>query len=296
MWRYNSIYSGDAIGNDEMNKNEERWLCHYGVPRRSGRYPYGSGKEHRQSANAKSNKNETTTKTKNVSGFEALVPPALAVATLTLATVKLARDIHMNTPTDYLKKEHKVESLSELTKKNRYYTTEEDLLLVNKRKTPNEPGTTSNCASCAMTMEMRARGYDVAARRKSRGLTEPEMLSYYKNVKFTNPVTAEYLPTDKRKDRLPKAYDSLINNLSANGENSRGIIIGYFEYDYCDGHAMYWSVKNGKAKIYDPQNPTDDPEKSFKMYRTTGWRYFRTDNTEPSDNIGELMMSRKFKK
>ena len=232
-----------------MNKNEERWLYHYGVPRRSGRYPYGSGKEQRQSANAKSNKNETKTKTKtkNVSGFEALVLPALSVATLTVATVKLARDIRMNTPIDYLKKEHKVESLSELTKKDRNYTTEEDLLLVNKRKTPNEPGTTSNCASCAMTMEMRARGYDVAVRRKSSGLTEPEMLSYYQNVKFTNPVTAEYLPTDKRKDRLPKAYDSLINNLSANGENSRGVIIGYFENNYGDGHAMYWSVKKWKS-------------------------------------------------
>ena len=168
--------------------------------------------------------------------------------------------------------------------------------MVNKRKTPNEPGTTSNCVACAMTMEMRARGYDVAARRKTSGLTEPEMLSYYQNVKSTNPVTAKYLPTDKRKDRLQKAYDSLINNLSANGENSRGIINGCFENYDGDAHAMYWSVKNGKAKLYDPQNPTYDLEKSFKLYRITGWRYFRTDNTEPSDNIGELMMSRKFKK
>lgn len=277
-----------------MNKNEESWLCHYGIPRRSGRYPYGSGKESHQSDNTKSNKNKI--QTKNVSGLEALVFPAISVATLTVATVRLVRTMRMNTPTNYFKKEHKVESLSEFTKKDRNYTTEEDLLMVNKRKTLNEPGTTSNCVSCAMTMEMRARGYDVVARRKSSGPTEPEILSYYKNVKFINPVTAEYLPTDKRKDKVPKAYDSLIKNLSANGENSRGVIVGYFERNDGDGHAMYWHVKNGKAKLYDPQNPTDDPEKSFKMYRTTGWRYFRTDNTEPSDNIGELMMSRKFKK
>ena len=89
-----------------MNKNEERWLYHYGVPRRSGRYKYGSGKEQRQSTNAKSNKNETKTKTKtkNVSGLEELVLPALSVATFAVTTAKLVREIRMNTPIDYLKK------------------------------------------------------------------------------------------------------------------------------------------------------------------------------------------------
>ena len=50
MWRYNSIYSGNAIGNDVQS------IEHIGVPRRSGRYKYGSGKEPYQSTGGKPKK------------------------------------------------------------------------------------------------------------------------------------------------------------------------------------------------------------------------------------------------
>ena len=50
MWKYNNMYSGNAIGNDVQS------IEHIGVPRRSGRYKYGSGKEPYQSTGGKPKK------------------------------------------------------------------------------------------------------------------------------------------------------------------------------------------------------------------------------------------------
>ena len=47
MWKYNSMYSGDALNNDSEH------IEHYGIPRRSGRYKFGSGKDPYQSTGEK---------------------------------------------------------------------------------------------------------------------------------------------------------------------------------------------------------------------------------------------------
>lgn len=103
-----------------------------------------------------------------------------------------------------------------------------------------EEGYTTNCASCAMALDLMSRGYNVTAARFDGLFAYEDIPQYYKNPGVM---------------RTPGALDRLDSILKrAGGEGSNGIIC--MDYDGLGtGHIFNWEVHNGNVYYTDGQCP-----------------------------------------
>lgn len=281
-------------------------LEHYGIKRRSGRYPYGSGDRPYQNSSkhgsdyalnrtfkqAVANEERKQAVREAINSLPGLLlgPYGLLMANQTYNNY--IKSIHNYDRTDYKTVQDPVEKMDEMDKiPPPPPPLNKNLEAVNPKH--DKYGTVNNCQYCVVAMDMRERGYDVQARLRNDGGYEKDIRKWYNNPpKFTH-LTVPPLTKDESNDsRRERAYSMMMKHLEKQGEGARG----YFgvEFMWGGGHAMYYKVENGKVNIYNPQNTNDDITNTLAMAHPNGFSYLRLDNLTPrEDGVGDAVISRK---
>jgi hypothetical protein len=190
-----------------------------------------------------------------------------------------------------IRDQKEVESLSKLPKKTKNYSMQEEMDFVNPANEfgrKHEIGRVFNCQNSAVALDMRLKGYDVEARRKSDGSNVGDIASYYKDGKLTTVKTnvdlsnleklsEQYVNRDKlpfqfQKDSAFKkyhdeynkvheeAYDNFVNELKNQSVGSKGIVVvgwqNYYDMPKTKTewfHAYNYEVKKDDVYFYDAQ-------------------------------------------
>lgn len=221
-------------------------------------------------------------------------------------------------------REHPIESISQMDR------LKPNASLKDARFAINHPGQKNgryyNCPNCAAAFDMVERGYDVIARPKPDGSNVEDIESFYKGGFLTNVGTEnyskellrsydDYISSGKTRDggeRFRFLHDQygqrterqVIKELKSQGNNSRGILVVGWRMDEdprartTHFHALNYKIENGEIVFYDAQS-----KREYNGYRNTDWIRWecdprevfvmRTDNLQPSDKIGEAVISRR---
>jgi hypothetical protein len=199
------------------------------------------------------------------------------------------------------------------------------------RRGINHPGSMNgryyNCPNCATAFDMTERGYDVIARPKPDGSNVENIEDFFKGGKLksmgTESYSTEYLNAYDKWAIKGKKYDSkeydkfsflhdqeaqktekrVIDELKSQ-KDSRGIIVVGWRMDEnprartSHYHALNYKVVNGEVIFYDTQS-----RREYKGFTSTDFirwdsdprdvYIMRTDNLEPSDRVGEAVISRR---
>lgn len=288
-------------------------LYHYGVKgmkwgvRRYQPYPSGKqgrylGKENIKERALKRYSSPTKQKIKNdikyaMSTVASMTIPGFSLlynANAIRHNVQTARI--MMDKTDYTKKEGPPEKLSDLKKKTSKTDVKDDLKKCNPRL-GNQKGATRNCLNCVAAMEMRARGYDVRARKRAYGASEFIYGDWFNGVKLYK-STLSPKEGEKRKQYVNRSYESLCSQIKKNGEGSRGCVNFSYDKAFGGGHTMYWKVENGDVNFYDGQvkKSKEQTDITFSMADPSSYTYARLDNLKVNEKITEAVISRGKKK
>ena len=281
-------------------------LEHYGIKRRSGRYPWGSGDRPYQNS-SKHGSDYTLNKTFKEAVANEERKQAVREAINSLPGLLLGpsgyiiantsyknyiTSIHNYDRTDYKTVQDPVEKMDEMDKiPPPPPTLNKNLEAVNPKH--DRYGTVNNCQYCVVAADMRERGYDVQARLRNDGGYEKDISKWYNNPpKFTHLNVPPLTKDESNDSRRERAYSMMMKHLEKQGEGARG----YFgvEFMWGGGHAMYYKVENGKVNIYNPQNTNDDITNTLAMAHPNGFSYLRLDNLTPrEDGVGDAVISRK---
>lgn len=280
-------------------------LEHYGIKRRSGRYPWGSGDRPYQNSSkhsgdyalnrtyaeaVKRENNKRTAKEviKSLPGL--LLGPAAFLEFRELYRTDMDL-IHNYDKIDYKTVQDPIEKMNEMDKiQPPPPSLSKNLKAVNPKH--DKYGTVNNCQYCVVAMDMRERGYDVQARLRNDGGYEKDIRKWYNNPPDFTRIQVNLDMNESIHSRVERAYNTIMNQLEKQGEGARG----YFGVDFMwgGGHAMYYKVENGKVNIYNPQNTNDDVTNILAMANPNGYSYLRLDNLTPSeDGVGDAVISRK---
>lgn len=286
---------------------------HYGIKRKSGRYPWGSGdrpfqSEPRKSGGIKNYSSPTKEFLKQRAKHYAIAAGIGAIGVVTHMYVPMVAAYSLwglyNTSKyhfdnkDYTKRENTVGKISDLNRKIKDTSIEEDMKLVNPR-VGEQAGRVNNCSNCALAMEMRQRGYDVIARSSGRGHTLAEINDCFKKVDYAGIV--HYIDREgrddgeSRKHYLNRMY-RIMNTEMGKLEGKRGI----FSLDYEDfdggtsfaGHVFNFEVKNGKVKFYDGQTSSTNLDKILSISDPMSWYWLVTNDLEINDNVTKFVTNR----
>lgn len=136
-----------------------------------------------------------------------------------------------------------------------------------------QDGTTQNCTKCTAALELRKRGYDIAAGRQTYPAGADAFTYWFKGAK------REKFDVDKCDDIL-KGY----------GQNASGALVGRYPNNG-GGHAMFWSRDSdtGQFMVSDGQNSSffGSVKEAFDHYgfdKSQGAWTYRLDNCEPDFN------------
>lgn len=191
----------------------------------------------------------------------------------------------------------KASSISELPKKSKEYTDDEDQAAVNPNYLKGREYKV-NCQYCSTAYEFRKRGYDVEAAPFITGEddepTVNEIASWYKDPergamrnlkdrreKSIKDKISEMLGTyvDDRTEAIEYKED-LVAQFKEYGEGARGNL--FVAWKTGSGHSLVWEVKNGEVIIRDCQtNKVEDIDGVLEISKT--FSYIRTDNAEFTD-------------
>lgn len=281
-------------------------LEHYGIKRRSGRYPWGSGDRPYQNSSkhgsdyalnrtfkkAVANEERKQAVREAINSLPGLLlgPYGLLMANQTYNNY--IKSIHNYDRTDYKTVQDPVEKMDEMDKiPPPPPPLNKNLEAVNPKH--DRYGTVNNCQYCVVAADMRERGYDVQARLRNDGGYEKDISKWYNNPpKFTHLNVPPLTKDESNDSRRERAYSMMMKHLEKQGEGARG----YFgvEFMWGGGHAMYYKVENGKVNIYNPQNTNDDITNTLAMAHPNGFSYLRLDNLTPRENgVGDAVISRK---
>ena len=281
-------------------------LEHYGIKRRSGRYPWGSGNRPYQNSSkhgsdyalnrtfkkAVANEERKQAVREAINSLPGLLlgPYGLLMANQTYNNY--IKSIHNYDRTDYKTVQDPVEKMGEMDKiPPPPPPLNKNLEAVNPKH--DRYGTVNNCQYCVVAADMRERGYDVQARLRNDGGYEKDISKWYNNPpKFTHLNVPPLTKDESNDSRRERAYSMMMKHLEKQGEGARG----YFgvEFMWGGGHAMYYKVENGKVNIYNPQNTNDDVTNTLAMAHPNGFSYLRLDNLTPrEDGVGDAVISRK---
>lgn len=276
------------------------YLIHYGIKRRSGRYPWGSGKRPYQSLKGVKGQyqiEEYTTPEREMRKavskamvnqlIAAVVPGYAAFHNARVIAYKASQNLGSG---DYEKAEGRPKKVKDLRRQTQKTSLEEDLKIINKSGVFKR-GHDKNCMNCVIATEMRRRGYDVVARRADNGLVN-DYVKTFKNCelkKFDVRVPTQDEILKDRKSAYNNTYNQAMNQLENFGDGARGSLV--FAYDkklgQSAGHTMYWEVQNGRAKIYDPQNNSNKVvNECLSLSDLSSWTYARLDNLKLTDDAG----------
>lgn len=264
-----------------MNNNMG-YLVHYGTPRHSGRYPWGSGDRPKQRLEKRFGfkKIDNTDEVKNRLKTKAVESRSKK----DYETIKLAQKWN----DDERKKINGQEFLNsmkvmkfkvsrvfdkidntQLPLKSKTTSKDDDLKMVNPSKNSKLIGPTNNCCLCTIAYDLRRRGYDVIAKQNAPvdllyDVGYEDVHNMYKNSKKIECKTAEKLK----------------NELEKQPNGARGAAFCSWS-GAGSGHVVAYEVENGKALLYDAQSGTKYSKISDLFYDIKSCSYMRLDNLEP---------------
>ena len=281
-------------------------LEHYGIKRRSGRYPWGSGDRPYQNSSkhgsdyalnrtfkkAVANEKRKQAVREAVNSLPGLLLGPSGYIMANTSYNNYISSIHNYDRTDYKTVQDPVEKMDEMAKITPPPPPlNKNLEAVNPKH--DRYGTVNNCQYCVVAADMRERGYDVQARLRNDGGYEKDIRKWYNNPPNFTHLQVKPLAKDETNDSMrERAYNVMLNRLEEQGDGARG----YFgvEFMWGGGHAMYYKVENGKVNIYNPQNTNDDVTNILAMTNPNGFSYLRLDNLTPrEDGVGDAVISRK---
>lgn len=111
---------------------------------------------------------------------------------------------------------------------------EADLSYVNPEW--GQPGTTQNCAKCAVAVELMRYGVAVRAGRQAFPSSASAMTYWFDGT-----------------EKVSKSVDETEKTLASYGDGASGTIAGFYP-NGAGGHAMHFSVKDGRVHVQDGQN------------------------------------------
>lgn len=262
----------------------ENYLAHYGTPRHSGRYPYGSGKRPqaalREAGKLASSNQDKYTKGADAAqriltskgGFNSASEEVVALAAMAAAYAVyagVAYAVHEIPRT-------RLVNGKVLAKQEKQETTEESLTKVNPTMDMY------NCALCSVAGVLRMEGYDVVARtRDSKAAT-----NYDKQLKKMFP-DGDVHKEDKANKFATSREDAAQELKSKYGDNASGVIAMYWKGMPGSGHAIAWKITDGNVEFLDFQIGASNEQCSKYWGENSGWDpnqgivYARLDNSEP---------------
>ena len=259
------------------NNDWRDYLAHYGTPRHSGRYPWGSGKNPRQG---------TARYYGTDNSFDKAFVEASSKNKIKHPGVKV------------------IDNTSNFTKKKVDVSTPLlDVRLTNPFKGEH------NCMPCTAAYEMRRRGYDVVAK-SDEEITKivigsgSGILSKQFNKWFPKAERYGFGPeSDEDLNELRTAAaseegnkwlaEALADTLQEQGVGARGNLMMLFTPEA--GHSVAYEVTNKGICLYDGQTgAVANPEDAKKIFgRIIGVEYMRLDNVDFDESIGEAIQNRK---
>lgn len=273
MYSYNPYYAN--------------YLMHYGTPKHSGRYPWGSGERPYQHGGGIKIKNKTNNKEtlkESVLATYATWYGAMAVIGLASYGIKrLKGKIKDKKVSEILQQNAgEIDKTSGMAKKTVEYSEKEDLKMVNPGF-GNGKKTTNNCSNCSVVYDLRKRGFEVSAGLRDKGRFTSEIAGLYKNPK----VITVGKDSNKKIEFSSSYVKRFENEILKHGDNQRGIIC--CEWTRGGGHAFNYEVRNGKITYIDGQTNkigkglmTDSNPKSYMYNVRHNTTFFRTDNLTPN--------------
>lgn len=213
------------------------------------------------------------------------------------------------------------ESLVNLQRKTERLSLEEDALLVNNRIARGKKGRVFNCQNCSAAVEMRARGYDVAARMRDDGSNVYNPEKWFKGGEFkmvdVDDLVSSYVEktNGKKFDRqiydtlCDDAYDRCMAGIRQQPIGSRGIItVGWcrnavdltkrtsefhaFNYLVEKNGILFIDAEGNDRHIFSSSRFSLDKTPRFVDPRE--WAYMRTDNLELDPSITDAVISRRL--
>ena len=250
--------------------NYDNYLAHYGIKRKSGRYPWGSGKRPHQHEGGKDAVADIAILATWIG-----INVAAVVAPIVGEKISISKSEKFDGKVcDMLNEPHEIDKESGLPLKNKDYSEKEDLAMVNPSYKAYSEFSSHNCANCSITYELRKKGFDVTANLRDHGLTMPTIASMFKDAEIkTVPKTIRTNENYSKK---------VLDALSKEPEGSHGIV--GVEWKYGGGHAYNYEIKNGKAVFLDGQSNKKGSEVRNNLYWITNgsFEYIRTDDKTPN--------------
>lgn len=160
-------------------------------------------------------------------------------------------------------------------KKDREYSTKEDVQSVNPKFRNFTDGSKNNCMLCSMTYDLRARGFAVSANKSTTGFMADDISRWYPK---SRPVKIDD-KNEKGKYSKKVQVENTIKAVEKQGPGARGVLT--VSWDMGGGHALAYEVgPSGKMQILECQAGKiyDKPEKLLK--RVHGVSYTRLDNVD----------------
>lgn len=221
--------------------------------------------------------------------------PVIDTLILALGTIDTVKNVATDFDvTNYYKKEGPPEKLSEMKKQNPISTDKENLIACNPGK-GKKKGTANNCGFCTATMEMRARGYDVRARRKAMGMNMNEFGKWFEGFKLNNFEFGPRGQKESRKEYYKRSYDKLCQDLEKYGNGSRGCISIMYEKMNV-GHVFNWKVENNRVIFLEGQVGRTVNDSVFSFADPQSIRFARLDNLALKPDVAKTCVSIDYKK
>lgn len=197
---------------------------------------------------------------------------------------------------NYKKRKAKLEvdEKTGLPLKNKEWTEKQDLKAVNPGFWNLDNNTKNNCVLCSMALELRHRGYDVAANKASEGYYEKDQKRWFPKVDYKNygfkvddfpkvkdakDPTAALLKSTRtaNKKKRYELAERMLTDMRKEPDGSRGFVTVTWR-GLRGGHAMYYKKNNGEVRIYDGQTGKEYKNPHKILDNGCNFSYARSDN------------------
>lgn len=222
-----------------------------------------------------------------------LFDKGIGKATVTTTYLKKLKD------EAYSKVDKAVKSFSELKKKNKEYTKDEDMAEVNPNYDPYDPYYSMNCPWCTAAYDLRQRGYDVEAGPNNAGEFSEDILDWYDGAELLTLDDMLSEETSLKKEdyttRITEENRDIVTELVEQrliecGEGARGHFMVTWESG--GGHDVVWEIENNTVVLRDTQTNNKHTVEEF-IDRSQYVEIIRTDNVEPNDEILKAVRNKK---
>lgn len=160
---------------------------------------------------------------------------------------------------------------------------EDNCRKVNPDYNPNNRDTSENCGLCAITYDMRRRGYDVYAGQSHTGISRADNLAFYNGGHLVKRAGDRVSSTISGEAGLSKDVAQKIMNSFKNEKNTRGLMTIGWSYSR-GGHALAYEVdSSGLLTIVDAQtNNIYKGNSAMQLFmQSSSVETMRTDNLRP---------------